>query len=34
MFVDQVANEDDDGWMTKNVPAVTVETITSHVEAI
>jgi len=30
MFVDQVANEEDDGWMTKNVPSVIVEAITSR----
>jgi len=30
MFVDQVANEEDDERMTKNVPSVTVEAITSR----
>jgi len=29
MFVDQVANEEDDGQMTKNVPSAIVEAITS-----
>ena len=28
--VDQVANEKDGGWMTKNVPSVVVEVITSR----
>ena len=30
MSVDQVANEKDGGWMTKNVPSVVVEVITSR----
>jgi len=30
MFIDQVANEEDDGRMTKNVPSVIVDAITSH----
>jgi len=30
MFVDQVANEEDDGRMTKNVASETVEAITSR----
>jgi len=30
MFVDQVEKEEDDGRMTKNVPSVTVEAITSR----
>jgi len=34
MFVNQVANEEDDGRMTKNVPSVIVEAITPHVAAI
>jgi len=32
MFIDQVANEEDDGRMTKNVASVIVEAITSHFE--
>jgi len=34
MFVDQVANEENDGQMTKNVPSTIVEAITSHFAAI
>ena len=30
MFVDQVANEEYGGWMTKNVPLAIVEAITSR----
>jgi len=30
MFVDQVANKEDDGRMTKNVASVIVEAITSR----
>jgi len=30
MFVDQVANEEDDGQMRKNVPSAIVEAITSR----
>ena len=31
MFVDQVANKEDDGRMTKNVPSVIIEAITSRI---